>query len=264
MKSQTRMAAQPEAATAAAEYLKHKPINSYLLSLNVVLVLSGAVVLSSSLSAYETIKQNLVAMRTATYQAPCAVATPSARGVLRGIGKAGFSWSPLAMPIEEEFATLKIGISVCESSNVYMAIASVLDNSTMHHVPDVGSVPATYILAENDLVENLCRRDPERDIYGEIRRRIATAYVLANPAFKRYYTTGCMGSLDPFPMSGTHCTYASSVVNSELYWAAQDMAIGGYGTLPPFGNMLYRLLALSVIAERDRRVNNTSVLPTAR
>lgn len=125
----------------------------------------------------------------------------------------------------------------------------------MTHLPDARSVPDTFTEAENALVENLCnRRDYEKGIYGGIRRRISTAYVLANSAFKKY-TTGCMGSNEPFQTTTLECTYASSVIHKELLLAANDTVISGYGPLPPVGNMLYRLLALSVVAEHDRREN---------
>ena len=233
-----------------------RPINYFLAARNVVMVFCGSVVLAATLMAYEKIKADFLRMQVTVHAAPCAVATPSVRRILSGIGRDGFSQSPLLVPKTEQVASVKVAGAICESSNVYMAVSSVLENSSMKHFADTGVNPPSYIQAEADLLENLCeRRDPERDIYGEIHRRIGTAYVLANPAFKRYHTTGCMESHDPFPTATPGCTYASSVVHAELFSAAQDAVIGGYGKLPPVGNMLYRLLALSVIAEHDRRLN---------
>jgi hypothetical protein len=241
-----------------------RPINYALASRNVVMVVFGLTVLLVNLVAYNSIKDHFMLMQAAVHVAPCAVATPSARGILRGIGKAGFAWSPLVVPSTEELATRKITAAVCESENVYMAIASVLDNSTMIHVADTGSYPTTYTDAENDLVENLCnRRDPEGDIFGEIRRRITTAYVLANPAFRRYHTTGCMGNNDPFPTASTACKYSASVAQVELHLAAYDTVIAGYGDLPAVGHMLYRLMLLSVISEHDRRLNDNRCFSNA-
>eukprot|EP00966_Prymnesium_polylepis_P125015 2891076-Prymnesium_polylepis.2 len=247
--------AEAEAEAVVARLDACRTINHCLAFRNAMLVFSGMVVLITSLTTYDNAKEDLLHMQVAVHAAPCAVATPSSRGILNGIGKPGFVWSPMLEPKTERDATIIIETSMCESSNVYMAIASLLDNSTMIHHSDANSKPATYTGAESDLVENLCnRRDPEKDIYGEIRRRIATAYVLANPAFRRY-TAGCMGASDPFTSVAVGCTYALSVVRPELLRAANDTAISGYGVLPPVGHMLYRLLALSTIAEHDRSQN---------
>jgi hypothetical protein len=251
------MAARIDPAKAQTRFERCRPINYFLLARNVLLVFSGVSVLTVSLLKYESMTKDLLRMQVAVHVPPCAVATPSSRGILNGLGKRDFSWSPLVVPKTEEVAASKIAASICESSNVYMAISSIMDNSTMIHAVDAGSDPETYTNAENDLVENLChRRDPEKAIYGEIRQRIATAYVLANPAFRRYHSTGCMGANDPFPTATEGCFYSESVVQVELFRAAHDTLISGYGVLPPVGHMLYRLLVLSAIAEADRRRND--------
>jgi hypothetical protein len=245
----------PDKAASQAE--KCRPINWLLGARNALLVFSGAAVLATNLMAYERLTQEFLRMQDAVHAPPCGVATPSSRSLLYGLGKIGFSWNPLLVPKTEEVAAGKVSAAICESSNVYMAISSILDNSTMIHAADANSAPVTYNDAENDLVENLCqRRDPEKDIYGEIRQRIATAYVLSNPAFRRYYHTGCMGNNDPFPTADGTCFYSPSVLQFELYSATYDTVMSGYGVLPPTGHMLYRLLALSAIAETDRRQNN--------
>ena len=235
----------------------HRPVNYFLATRNVAVLLGATAVLATQLTAFGRVKGDFLSMQAAVHVPPCAVATPSARGLLNGLGKTGFSWSPIGLPRPEQAAAEIISASLCESNNVYEATASFLGNSTLMHDADAGSAPSTYTGAEHDLVDHLCNRnDPEREIYGGVHSRIATAYVLANPAFRRYFHSNCMGANDPFPTSTGQCTHATSVVSIELYSAAHDAAIGGYGVLPPVGNMLYRLLALAAISEHDRRLNN--------
>jgi hypothetical protein len=234
---------------AIAKFLKTENVNYGFLGLNIVLLSFGIITLIVCLNAHRTIKNDFLQMQIASEANPCAVATPSAQIILDGIGKKESS---------STIATRKIETSICESSNVYIAISSVFDNNSMTHLPDDDSFPHTYTNAENDLVENLCnQRDPKRLIYGEIRKRIATAYILANPAF-RIYTTGCMQTNDPFTYPEAACTHASTVVFPELYQASFDMSIAGWGQIPSTGIMLYRLMALSVIAYHDRTHNNNA------
>ena len=253
-------APQPEKAAQAKD--NYGPKNFALLGRNALLAGFSLLVFGVSLNDYIKMKDHFIAMQSTVTAAPCATATPSAVKLLRGIGVAGFAWSPLTIPPTEESAATTIKKEICSSTNVYQAIRSLLGNSSMHM--DVDENGITYNWAEGDLTESICNRyDPERKIYGEVRRRIATAYVLANPGFTQYMkdrTTiqdGCMRGNDPFPTTGA-CKYSEDVLQPELFKAANDPALVGYGELPPVSTMLYRLLALATIAESDRRQNSNA------
>ena len=108
--------------------------------------------------------------------------------------------------------------------------------------------------------------------------RIRRAYVRAQPAFAHYAAnqdggTGnsCDWSKDPFgddELGKCHRSVAANAhIQTEISAAAQLDGVCGTGTLPTMNEMIYRLVALAVVANADREDNagrcfaNTDQLP---
>lgn len=255
--------ADARAARAAAEVRNCRPPNCTLLARNIVLVFGGLATLLTHVYVYERVKDNFIVMQSAAHVKPCAIATPSARGLLYALNQ--YSYSRLAIPPTEEAASSKIQRNLCNGANLYQALTNVFENSSISHEADNAT---TFTTAEAAVEEELCRDEinVESQYFGDLAGRIATAYVLSNPAFRRIHTTGCMGNNHPFPSISTTFTCASSdtVAAVQLGLAASEAALEGFGVLPTTGEMLYRLLALSTIAEFDRRQNNNACFSNSR
>ena len=102
----------------------------------------------------------------------------------------------------------------------------------------------------------------QRDAYGDLKTRVARAYIAAMPAFARYLQErdGCQAGadfVDPFDSMCKHSCH----IRKELYYAALDqhaMYDTGIDSLPQtttFSKQLYRLLALSLAGYYDRYHN---------
>lgn len=108
--------------------------------------------------------------------------------------------------------------------------------------------------------------------------RIRRAYVRAQPAFAHYAAnrdggTGnlCDWSKDPFgddELGKCHRSVAANAhIQDEISAAAQVDGVCGSGTLPTTNEMIYRLVALAIVANADREDNagrcfaNTDQLP---
>ncbi len=102
----------------------------------------------------------------------------------------------------------------------------------------------------------------QRDAYGDLKTRVARAYLAAMPAFARYLNNrdGCQvgeNYEDPFDVMCKHSCH----IRKELYYAALDqhaMYDTTINNLPPtttFTKQLYRLLALSLAGYYDRYHN---------
>ena len=102
----------------------------------------------------------------------------------------------------------------------------------------------------------------QRDAYGDLKTRVARAYIAAMPAFARYLQErdGCQAGadfVDPFDSMCKHSCH----IRKELYHAALDqhaMYDTGIDSLPQtttFSKQLYRLLALSLAGYYDRYHN---------
>ena len=104
--------------------------------------------------------------------------------------------------------------------------------------------------------------EQQRDAYGDLKTRVARAYIAAMPAFARYLQErdGCQAGadfVDPFDSMCKHSCH----IRKELYYAALDqhaMYDTGIDSLPQtttFSKQLYRLLALSLAGYYDRYHN---------
>jgi len=102
----------------------------------------------------------------------------------------------------------------------------------------------------------------QRDAYGDLKTRVARAYIAAMPAFARYYQErdGCQSGadfVDPFDNMCKHSCH----IRKELYHAALDQhamydtSIDQLPATTTFSKQLYRLLALSLAGYYDRYHN---------
>lgn len=133
----------------------------------------------------------------------------------------------------------------------------------------------TLITAKKDLFEKrICLEDDDadtgveplyskqqRDAYGELKTRVARAYVAAMPAFARYHKERAECAEhedfeDPFDSFCKHSCH----IRVELEAAANEQRVmwdAGYGIpATSFTKQLYRLFALSLAGYRDRLDNN--------
>ena len=104
--------------------------------------------------------------------------------------------------------------------------------------------------------------EQQHDAYGDLKTRVARAYIAAMPAFARYFQErdGCQAGADfedPFDSTCKHSCH----IRKELYYAALDQhamydtSIASLPATTTFSKQLYRLLALSLAGYYDRYHN---------
>ena len=183
---------------------------------------------------------------------PCALPTPSTALLSLVVGHSDDSvWS--SVPTESRVAD-DFHVGLCGSPSVYSFLSYVTRNSSMVYVPDQKADPSdpdTWDTAEASFLDALCGDDTEEDVFGDVRERIARAYLHANAAFVRV-ATGCPFDKDPFAPG--KCAQ-STLVMEQLTAAATDTAAGGFGEVPDTGLAVYRLMALAVASYYDRKLN---------
>jgi hypothetical protein len=186
---------------------------------------------------------------------PCALPTPSASELTIAVGR--FPRNPWVEDPTEEAAYSAIEASLCGSDTIHSFLKHLSRNNSLVSTVDAGLT--TYVDAERSLVNMLCAGDLEtrRDVYGDMRMRIARAYMHSNAAFVKY-ATGCWATPTP-PFSATVCgTTTAALVTTHMNAAAVDSLVAGQRdatTFPETGDMLARLLMLAAISEADRSVN---------
>jgi len=95
----------------------------------------------------------------------------------------------------------------------------------------------------------------ERHVYGDLKERVAIAYVTAMPAFVRFsLNPTCLGDNTPFTTACRHGVHALSALDAAADDAKYLVTKSPAG-LPSFTDMLYRLFALSLVGYWDRRHN---------
>ena len=129
----------------------------------------------------------------------------------------------------------------------------------------------TWEKVENQMEMLMCAINDKtnRKVYGDLKVRIARAYIAAMPAFYRYNYRlseqggkGCLFDSNPFLFNTDTCPNAA-FVNAQLVLAGNEKeAIRMVGAkpigrtdhkLPRMSTMLYRLMALSAVGHIDRR-----------
>lgn len=232
-----------------------KPQNVCLIASNAALLTACIVGFSATIVLFEQTRDDLSRLHHTMHidASPCALATPSTALLSIAVGHTDNSvWS--SVPSESKVAR-DFQLGLCGSSSVYSFLAYATKNWSMVHTADEKTNPLdpdTWDTAEASFLDALCNEDTEEDVFGDVRQRIARAYLHANAAFVRL-ATGCAFVADPFSLES--CAQ-SSFVKGQLTEAAKDTAAGGFGEAPDTGLALYRLVALSVAAYYDRSLNS--------
>lgn len=238
------------------------PVNACLFVKNVVVLSFCIAALGSFYDRFDRTKETFLRLHRQVVgvypyksPSPCALATPSASELTIAIGR--FPRTPWIEDPTEEEAYNSIESSLCGSETVHSFLKHLSRNSSLVSAVDAGAT--TYNGAENSLLNMLCGEDLDtrREVYGDIRMRIARAYMHSNAAFVKY-ATGCWTTPTP-PFSAAVCgTATSALVTNSMYAAAVDTLVAGQhdaATFPETGDMLARLLMLAAISEADRSVN---------
>ncbi len=238
------------------------PPNACLFVKNVVVFSFCLVSLLSVYDRFDRTKQTFLRLHSQIvgvypYEspAPCALATPSASELTIAVGR--FPRTPWVDDPTEEDAYDAIEASLCGSDSIHSFLKHLSRNSSLVTAADAGGT--TYNGAEVSLLNMLCGEDLDtrRDVYGDIRMRIARAYMHSNAAFVKY-ATGCWATPTP-PFSAEVCgAVTSALVTEHMNAAAVDTLAAGQhnaATFPETGDMLARLLMLAAISEADRAVN---------
>lgn len=151
------------------------------------------------------------------------------------------------------------------------AIAQLIRNWTVASVTPV--TDSTVAKARTQLELNACDSDDVNSFYshrlhqayGDVYTRVARAYVAAGPAFYQYRkrhdeesTLGCLGERNPFQTTMCQNSDHVEVVlqRAGTHEAARRLFGDTTTSLPNFTEMLYALLALSVVGHTDRTANN--------
>ena len=239
------------------------PVNYCLQASNAALLV-GCVMGSffGTIAQFQTLRDDLGRLhRTAhTKATPCALPVPSAAMLSMAIGH---GQDDLWYSVPDEGTTAEdLQMRLCGSTSIYKALAFVMHNASIVYTPDEQtdpSGPVTYSTAESSFLDALCGQDSEHDTFGDLRERIARAYLHSNAAFVKM-ATGCAFAGNPF--SAGACS-AADAINAQLTAAAADTAAGGFGEVPDTGVALYRLLALSVAGYYDRSLNGNGCFGNA-
>lgn len=151
------------------------------------------------------------------------------------------------------------------------AIAQLIRNWTVASATPVTDTTVAQARAQLEL--NACEPDDENSFYshrlhqayGDVYTRVARAYVAAGPAFYQYRkrhtensNLGCLNERNPFQT--TMCENSDHVEVVLGRAGHPDAARRLFGdtttSLPSFTEMLYALLALSVVGHTDRTANS--------
>jgi len=240
------------------------PINPCLFFKNILLVALSILAITAFYDRFDRTKQTFLRLHVqvaGTFPrvepSPCGLPTPSQVELVFGIGRD--TRTPWNMDLTEDEAFNQILSSVCGTTNIYEAIRQFSKNSSIVTVQDTGLT--TWNNAENSVINHLCAGevDTKSDLYGDIRMRIAKAYIHSNAAFVRV-ATGCWTTSQRYPFDALSCdATTSAMIKSEIDAAAVDTLVAGQAnaaSFPKTGHMLFRLLMLSAIAHADRTLNS--------
>jgi hypothetical protein len=237
-------------------YRGSPPINFRLLLVNTVLIGGCSYVIYASIVRYYQALSDFdnVARTSPVGVAPCGLAVPRTKFMLESLNE--ISDGAFA-EVDESAYVERVRGALCAATQPVDALRAGLQAAEIEAYSDDGasahaSVDA-YVCSCKDASCNA-------NAYGDFKRRLAHAYVLAAPAFAVHNKAGtgsCLGANSPFP-TDTQCPSASTV-STQLDAAATDtigLLTGTATNYPETYLMLYRLLALSVAEYYDRTSNN--------
>ena len=257
-------------------YAGSSPINIRMLLVNSLLIGGCVFVILSALDSYnvakadfERVSRVVATTNTSGTMKPCGLGVPRTLYLMQSLK--GIASDPFVEPNEAPDVT-RIRNAFCGTEVVTDALRSALLTTA---IPDSccleGASPTekqesmktavkTYLCSCDSETTTFCASSSDkRGKYGDILRRLKHAYVLAAPAFAIYADTKCTRNKDPFSAAAvTGACLQERTVREQLDEAANNtMNILSANSLtwPTDAEMLYRLLALSVVEHFDRREN---------
>ena len=269
-------------------YAGSTPINVRMLLINSLLIAGCIFVMLSSLDSYndaladfERISTVVATNGTSNTMKPCGLAVPRTLYIMQSLK--GVSSDPFVEPKESPEVT-RVRNALCSVRSVTDALRTALLTTV---IPDscctegdaatetdssINNAVKSYLCAcDAETIGTCSKSSDRRGKYGDILRRLRHAYVLAAPAFAVYVDTQpdgantCTRNRDPFSGEATTgMCVEEEFVRLELNSAAKNTMhiLSGASTesdaaaaWPTYAEILYRLLALSVIEFTDRREN---------
>lgn len=228
------------------------PSNACLFFKNMLITSFSILLFVAFYDRFDRTKQTFLRLHTqivGTYPrvepSPCSLPVPSTVELAYGIGR--YTRTPWESDPTEAEVYKHIQSSVCGTSTIYELLHKFSGNDT--------------VINEVELVKHLCvgGYDTKTDTYGDMRLRIARAYMHSNAAFVRL-ATGCWVTSTSYPFRAATCSQLTAdMIQAEINAAAQDTLVAGQAdasTYPETGNMLFRLLILAAVAHADREINN--------
>jgi len=258
-------------------YARSAPINFRLLLVNLLLVSGCSYVVFICVSRYtQSINDLDRVVKLAASQAPCGLAVPRTKFILQALKRMNDD----AFSVQSERAFVdRVQGALCGASSVTNALRAALQTTEIpedccHDLAksDSNAPPASPQLDLNDAVKKyVCKCDMAGNcgnggLYGDFVRRISTAYVQAAPAFARYVDSRpleepCIVEFDPFSNLCIQDQAGDTLAFTQLDLAATNSMriLAGENSddapFPPVAEMLFRLLALSVVEYHDRVSN---------
>lgn len=268
-------------------YAGSTPINVRMLLVNSLLIAGCIFVMLSSLDSYndaladfERISKVVATSGASGTMKPCGLAVPRTLYIMQSLK--GISSDPFVEPSEAPEVT-RVRNAFCGIDSVTDALRSALlttvipdsccaegDNPTETQ-ESINSAVKSYLCAcDAESVGTCSKASDRRGNYGDILRRLRHAYVLAAPAFAVYADTQptghstCTRNKDPYSAAATTSPcLKEGFVRGQLAEAAKNTmhilsgepATDADAAWPTYSEILYRLLALSVVEFTDRREN---------
>ena len=261
----------------ALRYRGAAPINFRLILVNSLVLLGCSFVVYTSYQRYNTSLEDLdsVARTSSLAVVPCGLAVPRLSFIFKSLKEMGDG--PFSEDKESVFVE-RTHKAMCGTTSVNNAIrtalqASEIDDDCCSEYPITD--PRYKSVEQLDAVvkEYVCACDTETcgngNGYGDMVRRIQHAYVLAAPAFAVYVDSDnagltCASPNDPF--SSDSCATADDTIRAAINAELADAATNAFKILsgktrteapwPRLSQMLYRLMALSVLEYYDRTANS--------
>lgn len=221
---------------------------------------------------------------------PCGFATPDALHLLQAIGEVPASGAPAALlnpdygtwidDIEKTMCNIRVvpnpdswsfstGYATLYTEELLFFSSLLSDSSFRPSNADLTATAPDLTAKLNLFEDRMCLQadtddgvkqvypGQQHDVYGDIKVRVARAYLAAMPAFYKLGDGTCLGDSSPFNSDCPHTNH----IGTELKSAATDgdatlLVTGDVSALPEFTTMLYRLFALSVFGYYDRKDND--------
>jgi hypothetical protein len=260
-----------------ARYRGSAPINFRLILVNSLVLAGCTYVLVTALNRYNTALSDLdhVSKTSVIGAKPCGMAVPNLKYLFQSLKELGDG--AFAEDQEKQYVERARG-ALCGTNSINNAIRSALQATEIEDdccsaYPTTDERYKSPQQLEESVKAYVCACTTETCTnghgMGDMVRRIQHAYVLAAPAFAVYVDSNnggntCASPNDPFSSASCATSDASirQAITGELSIAAENafQILAGKSTTdapwPTTTEMLYRLIALSIIEYYDRKSNS--------